>query len=287
MPFTHLISVAALQAHITHPDWVVVDCRFSLADPEAGRRSYQSGHIPGAWYAHLNEDLSGPIVKGKTGRHPLPEPASLQARFSSWGISAHTQVVAYDDLGGAMAARLWWLLRWLGHEAVAVLNGGFQAWVSEKGESSTALPTAREGEFVPHPNPDMARDIHFIRQHLQDPALLLVDSRAPERYRGEVEPIDPVAGHIPGAVNLFHASNIGTDGLFLPEETLRQKFEMLLQGHAAEDTVFYCGSGVTAAHNLLAMEVAGIKGARIYPGSWSEWIADPSSEVSGNNRTIS
>jgi thiosulfate/3-mercaptopyruvate sulfurtransferase len=279
MPFTHLISVAALQAHLNHPDWVVVDCRFSLADTEAGRRAYRSGHIPGAWYAHLDEDLSGPIVKGKTGRHPLPDPAFVQGRFSDWGIGAHTQVVAYDDLGGAMAARLWWLLRWLGHEAVAVLNGGFQAWVSEHGECSTALPSTREGGFAPHLNPDMARDSRFIEQHLQDPTFLLVDSRAPERYRGDVEPIDPVAGHIPGAVNLFHATNIGPDGLFLPEAALRQKFEALLQGHEAEKTVFYCGSGVTAAHNLLAMEVAGIKGASLYPGSWSEWIADPSRPV--------
>ena len=279
MPFTHLISVAALQAHLHHPDWVIVDCRFSLADTEAGRRAYQSGHIPGAWYAHLDEDLSGLVIKGKTGRHPLPGPASLQARFSAWGIGAHTQVVAYDDLGGAMAARLWWLLRWLGHEAVAVLNGGFPAWLSETGERSTALPTAREGGFTPRLNPDMARDSHFVEQHLQDPAFLLVDSRAPERYRGEVEPIDPVAGHIPGAVNLFHATNIGPDGLFLPEEVLRQKFEALLQEREAAQTVFYCGSGVTAAHNLLAMEVAGIEGASIYPGSWSEWIADPSRPV--------
>lgn len=279
MHYTTLISVAELQACLSASNLVLVDCRFSLADTEAGRKAYQSGHIPGAWYAHLDEQLSGVVVKGQTGRHPLPDVEALQHVFSKWSIDAHTQVVVYDDLSGAMAARLWWLLRWMGHEKVAVLDGGWPKWVAAGGVVSIEQPVENPAVFKPVIQPAQWVQAGFVETILHQPEYLLVDSRAPERYRGEVEPIDPVAGHIPGAINLPHFSNIGPDGCFLDKTTLRQKLEAILDEHTPEHTIFYCGSGVTAAHNVLAMEHAGFPGSKIYAGSWSEWITDASHPV--------
>ncbi|MBK8880202.1 MAG: sulfurtransferase [Haliscomenobacter sp.] len=275
MTHTLLIEPSELKAFLGNPDWVIIDCRFQLSDTEAGRKAYLEGHIPGAYYAHLDEDLSGKVEKGKTGRHPLPEIEAITAVFSGWGISAQTQVVAYDDMGGAMAARVWSLLRWLGHEAVAVLNGGWPRWAASGGASSTAIPELKKGDFIPRLNPDIWVDAHGVERVLSDPEYLIIDSRAPERYRGEVEPIDPVAGHIPGAANVAHFSNVGPDGAFLPPKALREKFSALLGGREPGHCIFYCGSGVTAAHNAMAMEWAGLPGAKIYAGSWSEWITDP------------
>ncbi|GIV61135.1 MAG: putative 3-mercaptopyruvate sulfurtransferase [Rhodothermaceae bacterium] len=257
----------------------MVDCRFSLQDPERGRRAYREAHIPGAVYAHLDDDLSGPVVPGRTGRHPWPDPDALAATLSAFGIDETVQVVAYDDAGGAIAARLWGLLTWLGHDAVAVLDGGWPAW-------QRAGYPVRGGEerrpprrFVPRPRPGLlvtAGDVERVRQ---DPAWRLLDARAPERFRGEHEPIDPVAGHIPGAVSAPFAGNLDDGGRFLPPETLRARYATLLGEVPPERVVCYCGSGVTANHVRLAMAHAGLGLPRLYPGSWSEWITDPARPV--------
>jgi len=275
MAFTTLIDPETLQAHLEDPDWVVVDCRFSLSDPAHGRRAYQEAHIPGAVYAHLDEDLSGPIVAGRTGRHPLPDPDWLARKLSAWGIDHRTQVVAYDDAGGAFAARLWWLLGWLGHDAVAVLDGGWPRWVREGRPVRGGIETRPSRTFVARIRPERVVSADEVLQHLHDPCWRLLDARAPERYRGEQEPIDPVAGHIPGAVNAPFAENLTPEGTFRLPEQLRQRFEALLGDVPPERVICYCGSGVTAAHNLLAMAHAGLPGARLYAGSWSEWITDP------------
>lgn len=275
MPYQTIISSATLADNLENPSWVVIDCRFRLNDKEFGRQAYANGHIPGAFYAHLDENLSGKVIPGHTGRHPLPEPEVLAALFSSWGIAPDVQVVGYDDMGGAMAARLWWLLRWLGHPAVAILDGGIPQWEREGRPLSKVVPAGRNATFVPRPQNTLIADAAAVAQMCVDPHYVVVDSRAPERYRGEVEPIDPIAGHIPGAVNLPHTSNIGTDGRFLPPDTIRENFIRVMEGRDAPHCTFYCGSGVTAAHNLLAMEYAGLHGGKLYPGSWSEWITDP------------
>lgn len=280
MKYTTVLSTETLAAHLGQPDWVIVDCRFRLNDPEEGLRAYREAHLPGALYAHLGEHLSGPVIPGQTGRHPLPRVEDLVRLFSEWGIGPGIQVVAYDDMGGGMAAaRLWWLLRWLGHEAVAVLDGGIGQWQSEGRPLTAEISTPKPAVFTPQLREDLAVDASAVDRLRLMPDHLIVDSRAPERYRGEVEPIDPVAGHIPGAVNLPHMEQVGPDGKFLPPAQLQEKFNRLLKGKKPEHTVFYCGSGVTGAHNVLAMEYAGLEGGKLYPGSWSEWITDPSRPV--------
>jgi thiosulfate/3-mercaptopyruvate sulfurtransferase len=252
MIYSTLISVPELIPNIGDPNWVIIDCRFSLEDPESGRQGYLDAHIPGALYAHLDEDLCGPVIKGQTGRHPLPSIESFTEKLGDWGINSSVKVVAYDDAGGAMAAsRLWWLLRWLGHYAVAVLDGGWREWLS------SGQPV-RSGV---------------------DPGLLIVDSRAEERYRGEVEPIDPVAGHIPGAINAPHQNVLNEHNRFLEPEKLQAYFTKLLGDFSTKETVFYCGSGVTAVQNVLALAHAGLGDARLYAGSWSEWITDPARPI--------
>ncbi len=278
MPYTTLITPEELSRHLDDPSWAIVDCRFSLQDPEAGRQAYQEAHIPGAVYAHLDEDLSGPVVPGRTGRHPLPRVEAFTQRLGQWGIHNRTQVVAYDQAGGALAARLWWMLRWLGHEAVAVLDGGWSAWTAEGLPVRSGEESRPEVRFTPRIRPEMAVDTATVDRWRRDPAYRVVDSRSPERYRGEQETIDPVAGHIPGAVNLYYGENL-TGGRFLDPATLRARFQALLGSCPPEQVVFYCGSGVTACHNILAMVHAGMGQPRLYPGSWSEWIADPSRPV--------
>lgn len=279
MAYTTLISPQDLNLHLHRSDWIIVDCRFDLAQPEWGFRSYQENHIPGAVYADLDRDLSAPRTP-QTGRHPLPSTTEFLKRLCRWGIDPNKQVVVYDTVGGAFAARLWWMLRLYHHEAVAVLDGGFDHWVR------LGYPT----ESGIHTNPPTVKintqpDLHWvvttaeIEQHIRQPRFLLIDARAPERYRGETEPIDPVAGHIPGAVNRFHQNNLNPDGTFKSPDRLRQEFTDLLQGTPPDDVVVYCGSGVTSCHHLLAMEIAGLRGARLYVGSWSEWIRDPSHPI--------
>ncbi len=279
MTFTTLIRAAALRDLVGKPEIAVIDCRFDLMDPGAGRRAYLQGHIPGARYADLNRDLSAPIT-ATSGRHPLPAPDEFAGTLARLGVSKATQVVAYDDSAGAYAARAWWLLRWVGHRAAAVLDGGLKAWVSEGGALQSgeekALPAAAR-DPISTVQADTAAVIETaeIERRLSDPAFLLIDARAGERYAGTVEPVDAVAGHIPGAVNQPFSANLGTDGRFLPAPMLRQLWEKRLAGRSPSQLAAMCGSGVTACHNLLSLEVAGLNGAKLYAGSWSEWIRDP------------
>lgn len=273
MIHTTLISTDTLSAHLADLHWAVVDCRFDLAAPEWGAAAYRQAHIPGAVYAHLDRDLSGPITP-TTGRHPLPASATFQARLSGWGIGKHTQVVVYDTEAGAYAARLWWLLRYYGHFAVAVLDGGFPKWQREGRPTRAGVEMRPPSHFVGRPNDGMYVGAEEVDRLRLDPRHRLIDARSAVRFRGEQEPIDPVAGHIPGAVNRFHGENLRPDGTFLPKEQLKAEFERLLAGAPPERAVVYCGSGVTSCHHLLAMEHAGLSGARLYVGSWSEWIRD-------------
>ena len=274
---TTLIDTATLAARLTDPTVVLIDCRFELAKPEAGELAYAEGHIPGAAYAHLDRDLSGPKT-GSNGRHPLPSPSVLAATLGRLGIDANTQVVAYDQDNGMHASRLWWLLRWLGHAAVAVLDGGFAAWVADGRAMAAGGEVHAARTFSGAANPNDTVDAAVVGALARSGSARVIDARAPERYRGEIEPIDPVAGHIPGAVNYWFARNLD-NGRFRSAEALRAEFETLVSGVAMDQVVSYCGSGVTGCHNLLALEHAGLRGARLYPGSWSEWVSDPSRPV--------
>ena len=280
MTYTTIISTDDLAAHVAEPHWAVIDCRFQLKDLGHGRRAYDESHIAGAIYADLNEDLSGAIIPGQTGRHPLPPVEAAARKFSEWGIDDNTQVVAYDDAGGALAAaRLWWMLRWLGHEYAAVLDGGIQKWSREGRPLRSGVETRPPAAFTARPRPDMLVDAGTIQSHLGDSSFRLVDVRAQERYRGETEPLDPVAGHIPGAVNAPVAGSLAEDGRFKSQEALRAHFNPILGGHTASQTVFYCGSGVNAAHSILTLMHAGLGEAKLYAGSWSDWVTDPNRPV--------
>lgn len=276
--FKTLISPTELQQNYQTGSWVIVDCRFDLGNTQAGRTAYESAHIPGAVYAHLDDDLSGEIIPGQTGRHPLPEVEKAVALFSLWGIDESVQVVAYDDKGGGVASRLWWMLRWLGHEAVAVLDGGWPAWQAAGLPVSNRLANVRPRQFNAKPAALGTVDAARVEEVRTGNEYVVVDSRAPERYRGEVEPIDPVAGHIPGAINIPFPANLAA-GKFLSPEELKERFVNALGDTSPEKVIFYCGSGVTACHNLLAYAHAGLGDAVLYPGSWSEWITDENREV--------
>lgn len=275
---TTLISVADLAAHLSEPQWIVFDCRHDLADTGLGRRLYAESHIPGACFLHLDEDLSGPAT-GKNGRHPLPDPARFCARLAALGMSNDQQVIAYDASGGCYAARLWWLLRWVGHTAVAVLDGGWDAWLKAGNAVTAGTPRIGTGNFTGSAQQQKAVDVRFVASHLNQPELCLIDARTAERFRGENETLDPVGGHIPGALNRFFKHNLGNDGRFKPASDLQREFAQLLKGVKPQRVVHQCGSGVTACHNLLAMEIAGLAGSRLYPGSWSEWCSDPARPV--------
>jgi len=277
---TTLISAANLHECLASApgSLLVFDCRFDLADPAAGSAAYAAGHIPGAQYLHLDRDLSG-TKTGKNGRHPLPERATLVGTLAARGLNAGQQVVAYDAQGGAYAARLWWLLRWLGHDSVAVLDGGLQAWEAAGFPLATDVPQPAAGNFKAGAPLQVTVDAQGVERSLATRELLVVDARAADRYRGENETIDPVGGHIPGARNRFFKDNLTADGRFKPAHTLREDFSALLAGKTPEHVVLQCGSGVTACHNALAMEIAGLHGAVLYPGSWSEWSAEPSRPV--------
>jgi thiosulfate/3-mercaptopyruvate sulfurtransferase len=271
MTYSTLIEPKALE--LNDENWAVVDTRFYLPDPEKGEVEYLEAHIPGAVYAHLDRDLSGPLT-GSNGRHPLPSVEQMVDRFSRWGIDDDVQVVVYDGVGGQIAARLWWMLRYLGHDAVAVLDGGLPAFDKElRGGRETRAPRS----FIPRVQDEMRIDIDALVAHRSDH--LLIDARASDRFRGENETLDPVAGHIPGAHSLPCSSNLNADAQFVSAAQLEARFDAVVGERDAADVVSYCGSGVTACHNLLAMEVAGLRGARLYPGSWSEWCADESRPV--------
>jgi thiosulfate/3-mercaptopyruvate sulfurtransferase len=274
---TTIISTDTLAAALAG-DWVIVDCRFDLQNEQWGREQYLAAHIPGAVYASLSHDMAGPKT-GTNGRHPLPSIAALSATLSRFGISRGTQVVAYDQDSGMYASRLWWLLRYAGHDAVAVLDGGWAKWIREGRPARNGEETRTPGTFVAAPRPDISVSVDQVGARLGDPHTLLVDARAPERYEGQTEPIDRVAGHIPGAVNRHYRSNAADDFTLLPPDQLREQFRTVLGSHEPSQAVMYCGSGVTACHNLLAMTHAGLPGARLYAGSWSEWSADPARPI--------
>ena len=278
MAFTTLISTDALALHANDPAFVIVDCRYKLDDENWGEREYQAEHIPGAVYADLGRDLAGPRT-GRNGRHPLPDPHTLAQTFGRFGITSGVQVVAYDQEIGMYASRLWWLLRWLGHDAVAVLDGGLRKWRTETRPMKSGAEGNETRTFIGTPRADMTVDVTSVSEMVDTPAWRLVDARSPERYRGEHEPIDKEAGHIPGAANHYYQSNVDEHGLFRTPEELRASLKPTIGETPADHVVCYCGSGVTACHNLLALEHAGIKGAKLYAGSWSEWSADPSRPV--------
>lgn len=271
MARTALVSTAELARH---PEWRVFDCRHDLARPDLGEQQYVQAHIRGALFAHLDRDLSA-APTGRNGRHPLPDPAAFAAWLGRQGLRPGDQVVAYDANNGAMAARLWWMLRWIGHDAVAVLDGGLAKWLGEQREVTAEIPSFPATEYAPRARPELSADAYFVEQRLGAADMLLLDARAPARYLGEAEPIDPVAGRIPGARNRFNGENLTPEGTFKAPEVLKKELSALLGARDPAEVVHYCGSGVAACHNLLAMEVAGLPGSRIYPGSWSEWIADP------------
>lgn len=277
MASTTLVSPADLAAHLDDPSWVIADCRYDLADPEAGERAYRDAHIAGALFMHIDRDLSGRKT-GSNGRHPLPQLDDVVATFSRAGIDPTKQVVAYDQSNGMWASRLWWMLQWLGHRAAAVLDGGVDRWIAEGHLLTAELRDIRPATFVFQRTSPIAT-AQEVAAHLDDGTLTVIDARAPERYRGDVEPIDPVAGRIPGALNRPYSANLDAQGKFKPAQMLRAEFETLLDGASPASVVHQCGSGVTACHNVLAMSVAGLPGSRLYPGSWSEWIADPARPI--------
>jgi thiosulfate/3-mercaptopyruvate sulfurtransferase len=272
--YTTLISSTELAANLGRSDFLPIDCRFDLAKPESGEAAYRVAHIPGAIYAHLDRDLSAPITPS-SGRHPLPDPTRFAETLSRWGIDRNTQVVAYDADNAAHAARLWWMLRWMGHEKVAVLDGGLKAWQDAGLPLTAELPVRVHTNFPAQARREMWLNVEELQQRLAQ-GWRLLDARAAERFAGKIEPIDPVAGHIPGAVNHPLSTNLAPDLRFLPAEVLRERYARSQNGVDDAHTIAMCGSGVTACHLLLAMEVAGKPGARLYAGSWSEWIRDPS-----------
>lgn len=276
MPIAQLISPLDLDLKKDQPGLVILDCRFALEDPDYGQRSYAEGHIAGAAFADLERDLSGPVTKGVTGRHPLPQAADLIERLQAWGVSNDSTVVLYDDGPGAFAARAWWLLAWLGkRDGVYILDGGLKAWHTAGLPLSLDAPSAVRGVFSGGPDPKLVLSAEQLLKRLSRPQLTLLDARGLPRFRGEVEPIDPVAGHIPGAQCAAFTDNLGADGRFLPVEQLKQRFAEKLAGRSPQELVAYCGSGVTACHNLFALCLAGYPLGALYAGSWSEWITDP------------
>ena len=286
MAFTTLITTNELAGHLGDPDWAIVDSRFALDDPPKGRQDYLAGHIPGAVYAHLDEDLCGPIIPGETGRHPLPEVDSFVATLGRWGIDEATQVVVYDDAGGMYAGRLWWMLRWLGHDKVALLDGDWRKWAREGCPIVTGEETRPPRTFAPALRPELTASVDEVLAAIEDDHVLVADSRDEPRYRGEASGMDPVAGHIPGAVSAFFGHNLNEDGTWRAPEALRARFVDLMgdpdAGEMPEEIIFYCGSGVSAVHNIIALQRAGLGDARLYPGSWSHWITDPGRPVASD-----
>jgi thiosulfate/3-mercaptopyruvate sulfurtransferase len=276
MRYTTIISTTELFRNLDNPKWVIIDARFSLSDASIGKVKYLEGHISGAVYVHLEEDLSGPVIKGSTGRHPLPDEERVREVFSKWGIPPDGQVVVYDDMGGALAAvRVWWMLRWFGFEAAAVLDGGWQAWQKSGFPVRKGMETRSVVPFIGKPRADLVVSTQQVESIRLDPSWRLLDARSADRFRGENETIDPVAGHIPGAISAPYARNLNPDGTFRNVASLRAYYKRIIGGVPPERVVVYCGSGVTSIHDILAMLHAGLGEARLYAGSWSEWITDP------------
>ena len=272
-----IVCCSELAAHLNDADWRVFDCRHQLSDAGYGEKAYAAGHLPGAFFMHLDRDLSG-LKTGKNGRHPLPDPQQLAAKLGAAGVSRQTQVVVCDDAGGMMAGRLWWLLRWLGHDKVAVLDGGIGQWLKEGRPLSSEVPTSKPADFSVVQR-DWVVSADDVLANIERGEFCVIDARAPDRFRGENETMDPVGGHIPGARNRFFRDNLDADGYFRSAAELRNDYLGLLAGVEPAQVVMQCGSGVTACHNLLAMEIAGLHGAKLYAGSWSEWCSDPARPV--------
>lgn len=276
--YTTLIDPVSLMSYLHDPEWAVLDARFDLTAPAKGEALYREGHIPGARYVNLDTDLSGPKI-GTTGRHPLPDPSIAAAAFGRLGIGPDTQVVVYDADAGQFAARAWWMLRWLGHTKVAVLDGGLAAWTAAGLALSDDTEQWEPATFTPRVDAGARLGVGEVLPHVAQAGHVLVDARANDRFRGQNETLDPIGGHIPGAVNRFFQQNLTPEKTFKTPEALRAEWAPLLGGADASKAVMYCGSGVTACHNLLALEHAGLPGARLFAGSWSEWCADPSRPV--------
>ena len=278
MRFTTLVSTEQLAQHLDDPDWIVFDCRFTLTNTEAGRTAYQQGHIPGARYVHLDEDMSSAVTPA-SGRHPLPEVQVFADKLSRWGVDNRKQVIVYDDSFGSMAVKMWWLLRWLGHDNVALLNGNWQMWNKNKFPVTIEQPKLIPAHFEPQERSELlvsTEEVDFARR---ERCSVLIDARSEQRFAGEHEPLDKVAGHIPGALNWVYEENLDFDGTYLPAEELKDAYLKLMLGLKPEQVIHTCGSGVTACHNMLAMEIAGLHGSKLYAGSWSEWITDPKRPV--------
>ena len=276
MSYTTLVSTDTLAANLA--SWIVLDCRFDLQDEHWGRSQYRAGHVPGAVHVSLNEDLAGERT-GRNGRHPLPPVETLADAFGRLGISNDAQVIVYDQDAGLFASRCWWSLRYLGHDAVALLDGGWAAWVREGRPTRRGDETRPATVFVPRPRPEMRVEVDEVAARAGRPDAILIDARGTDRFEGRNETLDPVAGHIPGARNVFYRTNLAADGTLLPVETLRANYTQALGGHPPQDAVMYCGSGVSACVNLLAMEHAGLPGTKLYVGSWSEWSSDPARPI--------
>jgi thiosulfate/3-mercaptopyruvate sulfurtransferase len=272
-----LVSTDELAKHLEDPTWIVFDCRHDLGDFEKGARLYRAGHIPGAHFAPVESELSGPKT-GRNGRHPLPEPQAFADFLARHGASDRSTIVAYDDVGGQYAARLWWLARWIGLDRVKLLDGGFPKWQAEGRPLSTSVPVAKPSLVRAKAHPEMVCNVSELQEKLRGPAISLIDARTAERWRGETEPIDRIAGRVPGSINRFFKGNLKADQTFRPATEIRRELETLLP-HRGANVVHMCGSGVTACVNLFAMEYAGLPGSRLYPGSWSEWIADPARPI--------
>jgi thiosulfate/3-mercaptopyruvate sulfurtransferase len=268
-----IVTAAWLHSCLTdraNQDLVIIDCRFALADPTLGQQQYQTAHLPGSHYLDLNRDLSNPVGE-HGGRHPLPDPANLGEKLAAIGVNTHTLVIAYDDSRFAFAARLWWLLRYYGHDRVAVLDGGYSNWIKAGYPVTTNLPQiSQRGNFLPQPQANLIVDIESVKAMQHSPTHLLIDSREPDRYLGKTEPIDPVAGHIPSAVNYPWQDVSTPDGYVLPIDRQQQRWAAISSN---VEPIVYCGSGVTACVNLLSLELAGIDYGKLYPGSWSDWCS--------------
>jgi len=278
MPFTTLVSTDQLAQHLDDPDWVIFDCRFTLTNTEAGRSAYQQGHIPGSRYVYVDDDMSSPVTP-TSGRHPLPDIKIFCEKLSRWGVDGSKQVVVYDDSFGSMAVRMWWLLRWLGHDNVALLDGNWPKWVKQKLPVTTKLPIMTPAHFVANVRDELLADTVEVDFARRERCSVLIDARPEQRFSGEREPLDTVAGHIPGAINWVYEENLDFDGTYLSAEELKEAYLKLMHGLKPSQVIHTCGSGVTACHNMLAMEIAGLHGSKLYAGSWSEWITDPKRAV--------
>lgn len=273
MPYTTLVSTDELAENLDNPDWVIFDCRFTLTDSLAGKKKYDEGHIPGAIYAHLDNDLASPVTS-TSGRHPLPDVDLFSRKLSEWGVDNTKQVVVYDDTFGAMACRMWWLLRWLGHDNVALLDGVYPKWLKDKNPTDTQLPTIIASTFKADVRDELVVDADYVQKHIAENENVLIDARPDIRFTGTSEPMDKVAGHVPGAINRPFDDNLDIGGNFMSVDELKEDYAEILKNKTPSQVINMCGSGVTACHNILAMECLGFKNTRLYVGSWSHWITD-------------